>query len=404
MTHAARFGSYHDESLERFALIGISHRRGGISALEAWQGGLGRAGLERLVAAGLREWALLETCNRWDLLLVLPLGLDVRAARRLLVADSAAREPAVQPYAYGGEGALEQLCRVAASLDSLNPGEDQIMAQVRAAFAAAQAQGRSGHLLNFAFQTALKIAKKVRREIALAPVNTSLFSLALPELAARLAPGDRVAVLGAGAMGSLAAKSLRELPGLELLIVNRSPARAEALARQLGGASQGLDAFLANPPPVQALVTTLPLHHVLDLEVLARLPELKLVVDLGVPRNVCPQATAALELRVLDVDSLQQAGERRREALREKLAQAEALIQSELELELTAWTEKQLGPSIRQLRDWYRRTIGDSLPEDEAARLAHKFAHVPVKGLRALAREYGLDAARTFLAETGLSE
>ena len=53
-----------------------------------------------------------------------------------------------------------------------------------------------------------------------------------------------------------------------------------------------------------------------------------------------------------------------------------------------------------RLRQLYRETIGDGLPGDQADRLAHRFAHVPVKGLRALARRYGVEAATTFLAET----
>ena len=94
--------------------------------------------------------------------------MDALLARQTL----AAHAPDFRPYVYTGDGALEQLTRIATSLDSLNPGEDQIMAQVRSAFSAAQALGTVGPTTNFAFQTALKIAKKVRREVALAPLET----------------------------------------------------------------------------------------------------------------------------------------------------------------------------------------------------------------------------------------
>ena len=43
-----------------------------------------------------------------------------------------------------------------------------------------------------------------------------------------------------------------------------------------------------------------------------------------------------------------------------------------------------------------------ALTSGERARLTRRLAHVPIKGLRALAREYGPDAAEVFLAETGL--
>lgn len=382
--------------MEGLALIGVSHRRGGAAALEAWQSHFGEPGIFK--RWGLEEWVPVATCNRWDLVTVLPPGLSVAEARALLTPPG----QSVRPYAFVGDGALEQLSRVAASLDSLNPGEDQIMAQVREAFSAAQTLGTTGKTTSFAFHTALRIAKKVRRDIDLAPLHSSLFSLARPQLERDLMPGSRVAVLGAGEMGSLAAKALAENKDVRLTIVNRTRERAAQLGKHLGAESLGLAEFLASPPQVEALVCALSAGDVIDDALLERLPKLKTIVDLGIPRNLKAGA-AARAVRVLDVDTLQAAGRVRRAALTDKLAQAERLVQEELELARNEWTERQLGPSIKKLRDWYLDTIGDSLPAEDAAKLAHKFAHVPVKGLRAVAREYGLDAAKVFLAETGLS-
>src|SRR5699024_4835973 len=97
---------------------------------------------------------------------------------------------------------------------------------------------------SFAFHTVLRIAKRVRRELALSPGNTSLFSLARPSLEAALKPGDTVAVLGAGPMAALAAKSLAGWPEGRTLVVNRTPERGAALARQVGAESCSLAEFL----------------------------------------------------------------------------------------------------------------------------------------------------------------
>ncbi len=381
--------------MDRLALIGVSHRRGGAAALEAYQAALGQTPLRDFSALGFGEIVRLSTCNRFDVMVVLPEGMSVDEARRRL-------SPAdwLRPYAYAGEAALEHLSRISASLDSLNPGEDQIMAQVREAFALAQAAGTTGAVTSFAFSAALRIAKKVRRNVILAPMNTSLFSLARPELERRLPPKARVAVLGAGEMGVLAAKAMASRQGTALVIANRNVERAVQLARHLGAKGMSLEAFLATPPPLDALICTTPVKDLIDEAVLEKLSELKIIVDLGIPRNV--KAEAARHLTVLDVDSLQRAGERRRQELTAKLAEAERIVQDELEAAMLAWTERQLGPSIKKLRDLYLATIGDSLPPEEAIKLAHKFAHVPIKGLRAVAREHGLEAARTFLDETGL--
>ena len=386
--------------MERLALIGVSHRRGGAAALEAWQGLFGSAP-EALREAGFTEWVSVSTCNRCDLVVALPPGTDAASARSLLAAPA----PAFRPYVYTGDGALEHLTRVATSLDSLNPGEDQIMAQVRAAFSAAQAAGTVGPTTHFAFQTALKIAKTVRREVALAPLNTSLFSLARPELGRVLAGGGRAAVLGAGEMGALAAKALAAQPGTQLTVVNRSAPRARQLAKHLGAKSSSLEAFLAAPPPTDVLVCATPVRGLVDRSLVEGLPGLKLIIDLGVPRNVAPEVLEFPGLRVLDVDTLQDAGRLRRETLQERLAEAEALLQRELGAALENWAERQLGPAIVRLRQRYVQSVRAALPELEpeaAERLAHRFAHLPVQGLRAVARTHGLEAAQAFLAETDL--
>ena len=385
--------------MDRLVLIGVSHRRGGAAALEAWQSHYPPEALDALHAKGFREWVPIVTCNRWDLLVNLSDDVSPEEARQQLVLPG----QAVRPYAYVGDGALEQLTRIACSLDSLNPGEDQIMAQVREAFAAAKERGTTGPSTSFAFHTALRIAKRVRREVALAPVNTSLFSLAKPKLEQILPEQPHVAILGAGEMGTIAAKTMAAHPGVQLLIVNRDPVRAQGLARHLNARSMALELFLQDPPKIDALVCATPVKDLVG-EDLLRKTRPRIVVDLGVPRNVAADAAKRLNIPVLDIDTLQVAGQERRTERLSKLAEAEQLVGEELEVAIAEWTERQLGPSIKRLRDWYLETIGDALPAEEAMRLAHKFAHVPIKGLRAVAREHGLDAARTFLIETGLTE
>jgi glutamyl-tRNA reductase len=379
--------------MDRLALIGVSHRRGGAGGVERYQEAF------PLESLPFQHQVLLSTCNRWDVLAVLPEGFTLSEARDRLSL------PGTRPYVYTGEAALEQLTRIAASLDSLNPGEDQIMGQVREAFAEAQTKGVNHPVLSFALQTALRVAKKVRTEIELAPVETSLFSLARPRLEQLLPKGGNVAVLGLGKVGTLAAKSVASL-NYCVYLVNRSRDRLEEFMLQASTTKNlipmRLESFLVNPPAIDAVVCATPMKHLVDDVLLAKLLGLKLIIDLGIPRNADAEVARRLGIEVLDVDSLQGLGQQRRALLADKLAQAERLVQSEVELAMTEWTEKQLGPSIKKLREMYVQTIAEVLSKEEAEKLAHKFAHVPVKGLRAIAREYGLDAARLFLSEAGL--
>lgn len=383
--------------MERLALIGVSHRRGGAGAIEAYQEAY--AGADRLHELGLNEFVVVATCNRWDVALVMPPEVPLEDIRRRLTPAGRSR-----PYAYVADGALEHLTRVASSLESLNPGEDQIMRQVRTAYVDAQHDGTTGPTTSFAFDAALRAAKRVRREVALAPLRTSLFSLARPALAEVLSPGTSVVILGAGEMGALAARSLSTIEGVRVVLVNRNLERAQAVATPLGLEAMALDTYLANPISSDALVAATPVRNLIGATLLDRLPGLRLAVDLGIPRNVDNTQLRGRNVKVLDVDGLQEAGRERRHALAGKLADAERIVQEELAEAIAAWTERQLGPSIRKLQEMYLATIGDSLPPDAAQRLAHRFAHVPVKGLRAVAREHGFDAASTFLVAAGLAE
>ena len=123
------------------------------------------------------------------------------------------------------------------------------------------------------------------------------------------------------------------------------------------------------------------------------------MLTLGVPRNVEAGVLELPNLSVLDIDTLQDAGQLRRETLTGRLAEAETLLQRELELALSGWAERQLGPSIQKLRQQYLKAVHDTLPDlepKEAERLANRFARVPIQGLRAVAREHGFEAAERF--------
>lgn len=380
--------------MERLALIGVSYRRGGAAALEAWHASLNQTSPRDWLNRGFREAILLSTCNRCDLIVSLPETMSVADAKQQIA-------PSQWPrcYAYKGEGAVEQLARIASSLDSLNPGEYQIMQQVREAFSAAEEEETLGRDTRFAFTAAFRIAKRVRREVDLAPLNTSLFSLARPELEARIPAQARIGIVGTGEIGQLAARVLNDRPDTTLVLINRTRAKADALARQLTASTEILDleSFLSQPPSLHALVCATPVPQLVDEALLDRLPDVRAIVDMGIPRNVDSQAAEQRDILVLDVDTLQEAGRLRRHKIERNLIRAEEILLDELDLTMEEWLERQLGPAIRSLRESYIDTISDDIPESQVQRLASRFAKLPIKGLRALARHHGIDAAKTFL-------
>lgn len=384
--------------MERLTLIGVSQRRGGSAALRAWNAWLQS---HPQLPPEVEERVTLLTCNRSELILALAEGTSLEPLRARLIPPHLPRG-----YAFAGEAALEHLARVAASLDSVNPGEGQIMQQVRQAFEAAREAGTVGPITAFAFQQALRIGKRVRREVALAPARTSLFSLARPVLEDLLPGSARVAVVGVGKMGTLAARSLATLEGVELWLVNRSLGKAQALAEALGARAMGLEVFLERPPSLDALVAATPVAGLFSFSFFRQQPRLRAVVDLGLPPNVVPEAVG--KARLLDLDYLERLGNERRARLQADLARAEAIVLQEVEGVVAEWAERSIGPAIARMRELYRLTlrelVGERVEPELLERLAHRFAHLPAKGLRGLLRQHGVEAALAFLQEAGLLE
>jgi glutamyl-tRNA reductase len=134
------------------------------------------------------------------------------------------------------EAAVAHLFRVAAGLESLVPGEGQILGQVRDAYKLASNRKAVGPILHQVFQRALRVGKRVREETGLDRGKCSVASVAVDVARAVF---DRfedkaVLVIGAGAMGELTLQYLAAMRPCTLLVTNRDPARARAVAERRG--------------------------------------------------------------------------------------------------------------------------------------------------------------------------
>src|SRR5205807_1775833 len=142
-------------------------------------------------------------------------------------------------YEYRDAEAVRHLFRVAASLDSLVVGEAQIAGQVKRAYELARECAAAGALLHALFQHARRVAKRVRAETGIARGHVSVPSLAVDYVRQVFAHfhDKTVLVIGAGKMGGLTLKHLRDLRPRHILVTNRSPGRAHAVAAACGGAA-----------------------------------------------------------------------------------------------------------------------------------------------------------------------
>ncbi len=408
--------------MERIGHIGASLQRtdvAGLARLRRPAAGTEDAFLRELAdVLGASETVFLATCNRVEVLYAReegdpPGAADLETAARFLARDedpAAARALLVQRT---GREAARHLFRVAASLDSLLVGEDQILPQVRAAYGRASDAGLVGTLLGPLFHHALAVGKQARSETDLARHPVSLVNLAVHELladAAGRATPPRVAVLGAGAMGRLLVRALSAAGLAPAVVANRSPEPARALASECGGVAVTLDDFRRGAQPVDALVSaTASPDVVLDAAALcalaARTPSRRplLGVDLAVPRDLSPCDDP--RVRVVDLDALRSLADANR-ALRAAAAlEAERLVDRKVDTWAARFTERAADEAVSELQSAADELLVRELQGLLSGRLAHlspedrraverwaratfgRVMHLPVAALKRLARD-----------------
>jgi glutamyl-tRNA reductase len=198
--------------------------------------------LARLHAVpSIDEVVVLSTCNRVEVYAVAsgPAGQVTRAVADLVAARGQVQISEVLRMARirAGHAAAEHLFSVACGLDSMAVGEDQIVAQIKAAARAAAVAGTTGPAITGLIDAALRASKRARTQttistegISLARAGLDLAQVHLGGLAARHA-----VVLGTGSTGKLAARLLREAGVGRLSVASRNAARAAEVAAAVRG-------------------------------------------------------------------------------------------------------------------------------------------------------------------------
>ncbi|MHB8649014.1 MAG: glutamyl-tRNA reductase [Gaiellaceae bacterium] len=297
----------------RLVLVGTSHHHAPVELRE-------RVALDReqsaALAARLGQAVCLSTCNRTELYVA---AGDVEEAERAAVAALAELEPEVEQalYRLRDQAAALHLFRVAAGLDSLVPGEGEILGQVRAAHEA----GSTGLLLDRVFRQALHAGRKVRAQTAIgeSPASVSSAAAALAEQVFGALAGCRILLVGAGKVGEQAARNLRTRGAEIVLAANSRTDRAQ------------IEEELARADVVVS--STSAAGYVLDAGTVerARRGRRLLLIDLAVPRDLDPAIHELDGCYLYDIDDLEAIVSETLAGRRGETARAEAIVAAEAE-------------------------------------------------------------------------
>lgn len=373
--------------MQRIAIAGLTLHDTDVSGLECVrrpEPGRENAFLRGLSdELGASELVYLATCNRVEVIYAREEGespdeTDLAVLGRFLAATDGCPQFVLRT----GRDAVAHLFRVSCSLDSLVLGEDQIIAQVRQAYGRAADIGLTGTLLGPLFHHALQIGKKVRSETDLARHPVSVVNLAVHRLSDMDgAAALTTAVVGAGEMGGLLARTLATAGLPPQLVVNRSPEKAERLAREVGARAVPWDAFLAGEIPVDVILTATGSRDVLFspdalAALAARSPAGRglLGIDLSVPRNL-PSVAGAMgapgSVEVVDLDALRSIADGNRALRADAARDAEALVASKVQRFVRRYREDMAGPVVTELKQASDEILARELQGLLSGRLAH---------------------------------
>lgn len=341
-----RFNSKPKTSTEdnepKLLIFGLNHRTAPVEFRERFalsEPRLPEALLELGAASPLEEVAILSTCNRLEVILATFHPASARGLVEEFLAaqgDAAPEEIDRRFYLHSDLEAVTHLFRVSAGLDSMVLGESQILGQVRGAYQAACNAGTAGKQLHQLFQGAIAVGKRVRAETAIGEYATSVPGAAV-ELARKIfgsLQGKRIAVLGAGKMGGLAARCLVKSGAGAVFVTNRTYEKACALATELGGEAVRYDDRWSHLPKADIIISTTGCPHFIftreEGEKLRRLRGSRPVffIDIAVPRDVDPALNQLDGVFVYDIDDLQEVASRNHDLRRQEVASAEALVRA----------------------------------------------------------------------------
>ena len=281
-------------------LVGTSHNLTPVEDREQIAVDLdGAAQLAAALANG-GEAVCLSTCNRTELYLV---WSDPERAEASAI--EALGAGSIELYRLRDEDAARHLFRVAAGLDSLVPGEGEILGQVRTAYEA----GSCGPVLDRLFRQALHAGKKVRTETAIAesPSSVSAAAAALAQQVFGDLEGCRVLIVGAGEVSELAARSLAKRGASISAVTSRTHERATQLAERFESRAVQFAQLADELDQADVVVsaTSSPDQILSRDQVRDRKGRPLFVIDLAVPRDVDPEVAQLDDCYLYDIDDLE---------------------------------------------------------------------------------------------------
>lgn len=344
------------ESETRIVIAGVSHHTADVLALEAFRFGDEKAFLEA-AAKRFRGVILLQTCNRVEVIV----EGDSAALRDFLKSEGRSEFFLVE-----GRDALRHLFLLAAGIESMIVGEDQIIGQLKKALLDAQAAGTAGCFLELCLNKAVHVGIGVRKrtQINRGAVSVGSAAVLLAETELGSLEGRHILVVGSGEMGLLVAQALMAKHLTAMYVANRTYGRAVKLAEKIGGKAVKLTELYRYITLSDVVISCTsaphPVIHKADLKEAMRArcwpveghPRPLILIDIAQPRDVEEGAEKIDGVRLFTLDNLRQVNEQTMSTRRAEADRATEFVSNELELFIRQLHRRSADDCIAALHSW----------------------------------------------------
>jgi len=317
------------------ALAGINHHTADIATLEAFRFP-DEAAFLREARERFRGALLLQTCTRVE---VLVQG-DGRSLEAFLQAQGRSGFAVLE-----GEAVPRHLLELAAGIDSLVVGEDQILGQLKRALAAAEKAGACNNVIGLCVNKAVHVGVRVRRQTQINRGAVSIGSAAVT-LAEKLLGTLRdrhILVVGSGEMGVLVAQALSAKGLTAIYVANRTYDRAVMLADKIGGRAVNFkdlyryialsDVVISCTAAPHPVIRTEDIQGVMEerLWPLDKHPRHLILIDIAQPRDVEDGVRSIEGVHLFTIDDLRTINDAAMDSRRSEADRAREIIDEELD-------------------------------------------------------------------------
>ena len=381
-------------------VVGLSHKSAPVAVLEraAVSGDTVTKLLRDVVQAEpVAEAFVVSTCNRVEVYAdVDRFHAGVTAICELLARHCGVPSHELTQYLYVHyeDRAVSHLLAVAAGLDSMVVGEDQILGQVRSAVKLAAEHGTAGRVLGELGRLALRTGKRARAETAIGRAGFSLLSAAVELAAARLGPlrpgedplaGRDVLVVGAGSMSGLATATAARSGAASITVANRTRKHAERLAASVSTVTTTVTGLADLPAAIAAADVVISCTgaagqvitgDMVSAALAARETEAGrgtlVIMDLAMPRDVEPAVAARAGVVLIGMDQLSEHAGAVRD---DDVAAVRTILEAELAAYQSAMDAARVAPTVVALR-----TKAAGVVDAELTRLAGRLSADDLSG------------------------